>query len=389
MPVFDCRFDQGSDPRHHTEFWRARHERQYDSAHRLRANQFYDRHVCCTSAEHDVPGLYWCAPLASKRVSRQAETNAGATAGSRFNVTSLLADVQIYPVALTATQLASLSNGQSTTGCTVTGTAFAATPPAPSGAGALSSPPSPPPPSPPPPLPLPSPSPPAAAPVTVAAVAACPAGTTLTGASTVTYTVSQFAGITPVSLANGINAALASSQSVTGLEKAGVTVDWNLPGSGGSATSTGALFSSATGLRCGFLAGGVLNRTGFPADGSGAQVLLNSTSSSSGGQPTLPAYLGTPVTLVCSSCITWTAPPTVACGPTHRYSGATVVAATSSYSTYGQNGPVQLSGAVLNMTDVGSTPTGPALATQLPLTGVSATIQQVRLSRGVFVALQH
>ena len=212
--------------------------------------------------------------------------------------------------------------------------------------------------------------PPPAAPVTVAAVAACPAGTTLTGASTVTYTVAQFAGIGPASLASGINAALASSPSVTGLEKAGVTAD-----------STGALFSSATGLPCGFVAGGVLNRTGLPVDGSGVQVLINSTSS---------LYLGTPVTLVCSSCITWTAPPTVACGPTHRYSGNSTVAASVSYTNYFPmtSTSVQYSGAVLNMTDVGSTPTGPALATQLPLTGVPATIQQVRSSRGVSVALQ-
>ena len=327
--------------------------------------------------------------------------NTGATAGSGFNVTSLLADVQIYPVALNATQLASLSNGQSTAGCAVAGTAFAATPPAPVGAGALSSPPSPPPPSPPPPSPPPPsppplppprpppPSPPAAAPVTIATVAACPAGTTLTGASTVTYTVSQFAGITPASLANGINAALASSQSVTGLEKAGVTVDWNLFSMGGPSMNSGALFSSATGLRCGFLAGGVLNRTGFPADGSGAQVLLNATSSlmmMGGGSAPVPAYLGTPATLVCSSCITWTAPPTAACSPTHRYSSATVVAATTSYSAYpinyggggGGGGTIQLSGAVLNMTDVGTTPTWPALFTQLPLTGAPAAIQQVR-----------
>ena len=71
----------------------------------------------------------------------------------------MLADVQIYPVALSATQLASLSNGQNTPGCTVTGTAFAATPPAPFGTGLLSSPSmSPPlPPLPPPPLPPPPP----------------------------------------------------------------------------------------------------------------------------------------------------------------------------------------------------------------------------------------
>ena len=301
--------------------------------------------------------------------------------------------MQIYPVALTATQLASLFNGQNTQGCSVTGNAFAPTPPAPSGAGVLSSPPSPPPRPPPLPPPLPppspyppspSPSPPVAAPVTITTVAACPTGTTmLAGASTVTYTVSQFTGITPAALANGINAALAGSQSVTGLEQAGVKVDWNLPGSGGSSASTGALFSSATGLRCGVLAGGVLNRTGFPVDGSGLQVVLNSTTSSMGGIPPVPAYLGTPVSLVCSSCISWTAPPTAACGPTHRYSGTTVVAATASY-TYGLFGSIQLSGAVLNMTDVGSTPTGLPLATQLPLTGAPATIQQVRVLRSVF-----
>ena len=319
-------------------------------------------------------------------------SNACTTAGSGTNATSLLADVQIYPVALTATQLAALSNGQTTTGCSVTGNAFAPTPPAPFGARVLSSPPLPPPfpPPLPPPLPppspfppSPSPSPPIAAPVTIATVAACPGTTTLAGASTVTYTVSQFTGITPASLANGISAALAGSQLVSGLEKAGVKVDWNLPGSGGSATSTGALFSAATGLRCGFLTGGVLNRTGFPVDGSGLQVVLNSTTSSMGGIPPVPAYLGTPVSLVCSSCISWTAPPTAACGPTHRYSGTTVVAATASY-TYGLFGSIQLSGAVLNMTDVGSTPTGLPLATQLPLTGAPATIKQVRVLRSVF-----
>ena len=82
-----------------------------------------------------------------------ATTHIGATAGSGYNVTSLLANVQIYPVALSATQLAALSNGQSTAGCAVTGIAFGATPPAPAGAGVLSS-------SPPPPLPPPLPPPP-------------------------------------------------------------------------------------------------------------------------------------------------------------------------------------------------------------------------------------
>ena len=332
-------------------------------------------------------GLLACAVFVAAEAS--------ANIGSSFNITSLLADVQIYPVALNATQLAALSNGQSTAGCSVTGNAFAATPPAPAVAGALSSPPSPlpfpppvPPPSPSPPSP--SPSPPATAPVTIAAVAACPSGATLTGASTVTYTIAQFAGITPASLASGINAALAGAQTVTGLEKAGVTVDWNLPGSGGSSSSTGALFSTATGLRCGILTGGTLNRTGSPADSSGAQVALNSSSQSMGGITPVPAYLGTPVTLICSSCITWTAPPTVACSPTHQYNAASVVVASASYTTYSPStgSSVSLSGAVLNMTDVGSTPTGPALATQLPQTGAPATIQQVRLLCGVSVVLQ-
>ena len=54
-----------------------------------------------------------------------------------------------------------------------------------------------------------------------------------------------------------------------------------------------------------------------------------------------------------------------------------------------QMGPLpMLSGPVLNMTDVGSTPTWAALFTQLPWTGAPATIQQVRWSRCAFVALQ-
>jgi hypothetical protein len=61
-------------------------------------------------------------------------------------------------------------------------------------------------------------------------------------------------------------------------------------------------------------------------------------------------------------------------------------------------GSVQLSGQVVNMTDVGSSPTGPVLFTQLPRTGAAATITQVRcraawplvpaLTRYVRLALQ-
>ena len=242
--------------------------------------------------------------------------------------------------------------------------------------------------------PAPSPPPPTA-PVTIANVAACSsgAGTTLAGASTVTYTIAQFAGITPASLASGINAALAANQTITGLEQAGVAVDYGLMSMTGGTVNSGALFSSATGLPCGFVTGGVLNRTGFPADSSGAQVLLNVTSSSAGppalggmGMPSLsavPAYVGTPVSLVCSSCVFWTAPPSVACGPTHRYNGSAVVASNASYPSSGgmmggmMGGMSMLSGTVLNVTDVGSS-TGPPLATQLPWTGAPATIKQVR-----------
>ena len=241
--------------------------------------------------------------------------------------------------------------------------------------------------------PAPPPPPPPTAPVTIANVAACSsgAGTTLAGASTVTYTIAQFAGITPASLANGINAALAASQTVTGLETAGVTVDYGLMSMTGGTVNSGALFSSATGLPCGFVKGGVLNRTGFPADSGGAQVLLNVTSSSAGppalggmGMPSssaVPAYVGTPVSLVCSSCVFWTAPPSVACGPTHRYNGSAVVASNASYPSSGgmmggmMGGMSMLSGTVLNVTDVGSS-TGPPLATQLPWTGASGMIQQ-------------
>ena len=74
------------------------------------------------------------------------------------NSTALFADLQVYGVALSAAQLAGLSNGVTTTGCTVTGAGFGPAPPAPGAATSL--PPSPPPlpppngaPAPPPPYP--------------------------------------------------------------------------------------------------------------------------------------------------------------------------------------------------------------------------------------------
>ncbi len=84
--------------------------------------------------------------------------------------------------------------------------------------------------------------------------------------------------------------------------------------------ATGKLHSAATGLRCG--AGGS-DRSGFPANSSGAAVFVRSPTS--GPPPSvLPSYSSVPVTLVCSSCLpTYGAASTAACtSVAHRYSAA-------------------------------------------------------------------
>jgi hypothetical protein len=87
-------------------------------------------------------------------------TRGGHAGMMNANNTLLFADLQIYSVALSLTQMASLSNGVSTSGCTVTGTGFGAAPPAPVIGGSTLLPPMPPPmpppngkPAPPPPYP--------------------------------------------------------------------------------------------------------------------------------------------------------------------------------------------------------------------------------------------
>jgi hypothetical protein len=153
--------------------------------------------------------------------------------------------------------------------------------------------------------------------VVTVAVAACPGSSLLPGGSTVTYSIPSYTGLTPVVLAAGINQALATS-TVTGLEAAGVSAMWNL---GYNTGGPGALFSTATGMLCGFMQNGVLNRTGFPATSGGAAVTLGAAS---GGFPRpAPPYVGTPTTLVCSSCVSWTAPPAAACLPAHRFTPST------------------------------------------------------------------
>jgi len=217
-------------------------------------------------------------------------------------------------------------------------------------------------PSPPPnPSPPPSPLPPPPPPVVTVASAACPSSSLLPGGSTVTYTIPAYAGLTPTVLATGINLALASSGSVTGLEAAGVSADWNLGyNSGGS----GSVFSTATAMYCGFLQNGVLNRTGFPATSGGAAVGLGAPSGSF-PRPA-PAYVGTPVTLVCSSCVSWTAPPTAACAPVHRYTpaGATSGPMTQTVRLLGVNA-FAVTGTVLNLTDAGISPSATPLFTGL------------------------
>jgi hypothetical protein len=179
--------------------------------------------------------------------------------------------------------------------------------------------------------------PPAPPPVAVTAVsAACPDSLSkLAGASTVTYTLSQAAGATAFTVAAGINAALAGASAVTGLEAAGVVVD-RVERAGGLAGSpfmggSGAISSLATGMRCGVVVGGVLSRTGFPADGSGAAIAAPNASSTA----TLPAYASTPATLVCSSCLSWSAPATLVypAGVLHRFDTSLVSTAAVSYSS--------------------------------------------------------
>jgi hypothetical protein len=179
--------------------------------------------------------------------------------------------------------------------------------------------------------------PPAPPPVAVTAVsAACPDRLSkLAGASSVTYTLSQSAGATAFTVAAGINAALAAASDVTGLEAAGVWVDRveraaGLAGSpfmGGS----GAISSLATGMRCGIMVGGVLSRTGFPADGSGAAIAAPNASSTA----TLPAYASAPATLVCSSCLSWSAPATLAypAGVLHCFDTSLVRTTAVSYNS--------------------------------------------------------
>ena len=216
----------------------------------------------------------------------------------------------------------------------------------------------PPPPSPPnpPPNPPPPPSPPP--PVVTVAAAACSGSSLLPGGSTVTYTIPSYTGLTPVVLAAGINQALATS-AVTGLEAAGVSALWSL---GNSIGGSGALFSTATGMLCGFVQNGVLNRSGFPAASGGAAVSLGAASG--GYPPPPPAYVGTPTTLVCSSCVSWTAPPAAACAPAHRFtpSIATSGQMTQMVKALGQNN-FAVTGTAYNLSDAGASPSATPLYT--------------------------
>ncbi len=103
------------------------------------------------------------------------------------NMTAAVADVQIYPVALTAAQVAGLWTGTSTLGCTVQGAGWAPTPPAP---GVINLPPTPPAP------PLPPPSPPAPPPpffqTALLAAGGCVSGPN--SAFSVCFSASQLAG---------------------------------------------------------------------------------------------------------------------------------------------------------------------------------------------------
>ena len=189
----------------------------------------------------------------------------------------------------------------------------------------------------------------------------------------VTYTITQSVGATALTLVTGINAALASS-AVTGLEALGVMADWNLNGMmGGPAAGTGGLYSVGSGLACGAgVVKGVLDRSGFPANSSGG-VLVVPMASSLGvpmmpGSPTaLSAYTSTPTTLVCSSCLSWSAPATPACtSVAHRYSGASAVNSTVSYNT--------ISATTLTVPDAGASALLP-LAASRPISGTLPTMQ--------------
>ncbi len=228
------------------------------------------------------------------------------------------------------------------------------------------------PPLPPPPLPPPPPPPAVLVGITVASCAA--GGNMLTGGSTVTYALSNSAVSSPATVAQGINLALSSKSSVTGLEAAGVSVD----DFGGSST----LFSTATGMLCGSIAGGVLNRTGFPADAAGTPLYINRGMGSMGmPSESAPSYGAAPTTLVCSSCVSaWTPPATPACSSVaHRYSGSAAASVKTTYSVYGQTGLMSLSGSVLSITDASATlPKYPALSTPLSMAGSPVNITLVR-----------
>jgi len=221
---------------------------------------------------------------------------------------------------------------------------------------------------------------------TLTSQTACATGTDfLPGASTVTYTLSNAGGSSPATVAYAINTAIAASASVTGLEAAGVGYDLVYVSSKGIASGTLTLFSLATGMRCGVLSGGVLNRTGFPADASGESLYLPPQISTVG--PWLPnPYAAVPASLVCSSCVSWPKPPTPACtNVAHRYNASSVVSSYANYSvmTIVNNTPppqqVQLSGRVLQVNDVAAAtgvPALPFLFTPLPSSGAAVAINQ-------------
>jgi hypothetical protein len=177
----------------------------------------------------------------------------------------------------------------------------------------------------------------------------------------VTYTIPAYTGLSPATLAAGINLALATS-TVTGLEAAGVAAVWNM---GYSQGGTGAVFTLATGMPCGFMQNGVLNRTGFPATSGGAAVTLG-TSSGPPYPPPVPAYIGTPVTLVCSSCLSWTSPPTAACAPAHRFTPAGAVSGqmTQAVKVIMKNN-FAVTGTAFNLSDTGSSQSATQLFTGL------------------------
>jgi hypothetical protein len=200
-------------------------------------------------------------------------------------------------------------------------------------------------------------------------VTACPAGTAaLPGALTITYALTQSAGATPVAVAAAANAALAalSPKVALGAEGAGLGVEW-APSLGGG----GALFSLATGLRCGGAlapSSGLLDaRSGFPADRLGAPVPAPfSPPFSAPG-----AYASAPATLVCSSCFALPPAAAPACAPPgaprHRFnaSGAAPgVAAYTAADAYGR--AVAVRGAVTNVSDVGAAASASSLRDAIP-----------------------